>query len=354
MRLACLILACFPSVCSAAETSAVPADNSPKADVTLERALAKASGVCLAKVTALKERDGRPSDGNLAVTATLEILRGSGATRKSLYIVKAYGGLRPKGPPPKPRGPLRHDSLTKGGRYWLVFCSVHEAVSGKYPQGVIRWWPENTPEIAKVLEKAVREDRYAWQPQYEPKSGLFYGHKAEPGKDQWRIRVWKDAKVLWEKVLRGAKSERYVAWYFWPGGYVPSLKPEDRPKITGLLRAETGRRLEDGNEYGLPAGKYYVAYCFDADTGRRITVAISKLQGPQVELLLRVYDLKTGKVRWERTSEWMLTGGLAVGAKKESWLRQIVRTYDLKTGRKAGEEVFRVDGSRPVKIEAAK
>ena len=354
MRSVCLVLAGCLSVCTAAEKKVASPDRPPEGGLSLEEDLAKASGVCLAKVTGLKEVDERRSDGNLAVIATLQIIRGFGAMRKLLNIVKAYGGVMPHPVDRSPRGPLRHDSLEKGGRYWFVFCSVHEHESGKYPQGVIAWWPQNTPKIAEVLEKAIQKDQYAWEPQYEPKTGLFYGHKAEPGKNRWRIRVWKNAKPLWEKVLQGTKADRWIPWRFWPGGDALSVQPEDCPRITGVLRAETARRLEEGNEYGLPAGKYYVAYCFDADTGRRVSAQVSKFQQGRAEPRLVLYDLKTGNVRMERAFQWMPTGGIAAGAKKESWLRKIVRRYDPKTGKKVGEEVFRYDGSRPVKIEAVK
>jgi len=161
----------------------------------------------------------------------------------------------------------------------------------------------------------------------------------------------KNDELLWEKVLPGTKSDGYVAWYLWPGGYVPFLDEADCPRTNGILRAETRTELSQDNEFDLPSDEYYVAYCFDVDTGKAVTVQVSAFQPGQVERLLRVFDLETGKVRTERRHQWFDNGGIRIGAEKEGWLRRVVRKYDIGTGQMISEEVFRIDGSTPVRIE---
>jgi hypothetical protein len=300
----------------------------------------------------VEEIDERPSDGDLYVKATLQIIRGSGATRPSLNIVKAFGGLRPPGVTPVVRGPLRYDSLKVGERYWFVFSSTHQY--DEYPQGVINWWPEESPAVSATLQQAVDEDRYQWRPQYEPKTGVSYGYKEEPAKRQWHIRVEKAGELLWEKVLPGTKSDQYVAWYLWPGGYVPYLDEADLTGVNGILRAETRTVLLEDNEFDLSPDEYYVAYCFDVDTGNTVTVRVAAFQPGCVERLLRRLDLETGKTCMERRQQWLDSGGIDVGAETEGWLRRVVRKYDVATGQMTSEDVFRIDGSTPVKIEADK
>jgi hypothetical protein len=298
-----------------------------------------AAGLCLAEVTDLKTFDTRPSDGPRYVRVALRVRRRSGAVPDHLSIITAYGGIGPPGAPRAPRlKPLRPDSLQKGERYWFAFASVHD--HDRHPQGVINFWPEKSP-AAKALDAAVRSDALAWSPQYYPKLGVSYGYKPEPAQDRWRVRVEKGGKILWETVLPGKKSERYAAWYLFPRDSVADLQWADRTATDTFLVAETGTALGKDNEYGLPAGKYYVSTAYDVDTGKRAAARVALLQDSDVECVFRAYDLKSGKVRREHRYDWLETGGKAVGAKTDSWLRRVERTFDVTTGRVTREEAFR-------------
>src|SRR5262249_12646863 len=143
----------------------------------------------------------------------------------------------------------------------------------KCEQGVINFWPQDTPRIAKVMEEAIRNDRYHWKPQYDPRTGLTYGHVIEADKKQWRVRVEKQGQVLWEKVVPGKKIERGFSWGLWDNGY--KGLPTDMPRCGHILVAETGQRLEPQNEYGLPAGTYYVNTAYDPETGQRAAAWVS-------------------------------------------------------------------------------
>ncbi|MBC8868499.1 MAG: hypothetical protein H8E44_03735 [Planctomycetes bacterium] len=262
--------------------------------LSLDDLAPNAAGVCLAEIADLQEIDERPGDGNLFVRAKLRVIRGSGAIPERIDIVKEYGGLGPPGPMPKPYGPLRPDSLTKGHRYWFAFCSKYEVVrSGTpYPQGVIRCWPEKQADVAVTLEQAVCTDHYAWHPQYHPVMGLTHGYREEPEKNRWQIRVSRDGAVLWEKTLAGERADRYSSLGFihqedWPS-YLQYSQSDT------FLLAETATTLEDDNDYDLPAAKYYVLNIFDATTGKRAAVRVSLCEEGMVERVFRVLDTEAG------------------------------------------------------------
>jgi len=300
-----------------------------------------AAGVCLAEIADSQEIDKRPSDGNLFVRAKLRVIRGTGAIPEHIVIIKEYGGLGPPGPAPKPYGPLRPDSLTKGHRYWFAFCSKYEVIrSGTpYPQGVIRYWPTEQADVAETLEEAVRTDHYAWRPQYDPITGLTHGYREEPEEGRWQIRVSRDDDVLWEKTLAGGKADRYSSLGFMHQKDWPSYLRYSQSDT--FLLAETATTLEEDNDYDLPAAEYYVLNIFDAITGKLAAVRVSYCQEGMVERVFRVLDLETGGLIREHRFDFLDEGGIEAGGDTEDWLRKTERTFDPKTGEETSLNVFR-------------
>ena len=110
---------------------------------------------------------------------------------------------------------------------WFAFASNH--MRPLYPDGVIAFWPADDSKATKVLDNAVKNDRWKWHPQYDPKTGLTCGRLIEPDKKQWRARVEKGDEVLWETVILGTPSKRYYSWDFWGGG--SGGFPAEVPKV---------------------------------------------------------------------------------------------------------------------------
>jgi hypothetical protein len=110
--------------------------------------LKKATAVCLVEVIDVAEKDGRPYDGNYEVTVSFRIIKSVGTAPTSMTMIKAYGGRR-RGPPPALPSVLKPDMLKKGGRHWFIFGDDNEP--DKYPESVVRWWPE-----AKVAPAVVK------------------------------------------------------------------------------------------------------------------------------------------------------------------------------------------------------
>jgi hypothetical protein len=303
---------------------------------SLDALVPNASGVALIEVVEVKEYDERPMDGNKGVRFKLKLVRGSGAFPGEVGVVTDFGGLRPPGDVPKPSAPLKPDSLKKGERYWIAFSSRHD--HEKYNQGVIGFWPEKD-KVSEVLEATVKDDVYRWSPQYVPELKLSYGHVIE--KDTWRVRAERDGKVIWEKTLPGKPLDAYHFGLFQSTGGDFEVQ---MPKCGHILFTESDARLEKDNEFGLPAGPYYVNNGFDPQTGKRHGTWIRVAQGPSVEVMNRAYDLGTGKPARDERFEFLKSGGKAVGARAEEWWRKIERTFDA-SGEVTKEEVFRYDES---------
>jgi hypothetical protein len=307
-----------------------PAAEPPKVDEFAPNA----AGVALVEVTGVEKYDARPMDGDAGITFKLRLVRGTGAFPGEVGCVTAFGGLRAPGDVPKPSAPLKPDSLKKGERYWIVFASQHDYK--KYNQGVIGFWPEKDPK-AEALEAAVKADAYKWSPQYVPDLKLSYGHLIE--KDGWRVRGERDGKVLWEVTLTGKPLDAYHFGLFQStgGDFVVAM-----PKCGHILFTESDTVLPKDNPFGLPEGRYYVNDGLDPVSGKRHGTWIRVAQGPSVEVLNRAYDLTTGKPTRDERFDWLKTGGIAVGAKKEDWWRKTERTFDA-SGKVTKEEVFRYD-----------
>ena len=303
---------------------------------TLEKFAPHASGVCLAEVLRLEEVDWRPMDGPLFVRAKLLVVRGSGSVPDSISIVTEPGGAGPPRRDPPPRI-LKADSLQPGVKYWFALCSPHQRT--EYPEGVIDYWLEDTPEIHDALMRATLFDHYRWQPAFDPKSGLTYGRLAA-GKESWQIRVEKNGKVLWETTVPGVMSARANAWGLYARNDVHARWTEPN-RTNQHLCAETATILEAGNDYHMPPGKYYVLYLFDLDTGHRAAIRILEHQPGLVTHLYRAFDPETNRKRGEERYESIGIGGYALGGGTDGWLIKTVSTFDPQTGSKTGEELYR-------------
>lgn len=302
---------------------------------TVDTLAPHAAGIALAEVTGVEEYDARPMDGNKGVRFKLKKVRGTGSFGDTVGVVTEFGGLRPPGSVPKPSVPLKPDSLKKGGRYWIAFSSRHDPA---HNQGVIGFWPEKDA-AAGVLDAAVKGDVLRWQPRYVPDLKLSYGHVVE--KDGWRVRGERDGKVLWEKALPGKPLDDYHFGLFQgTGGTFEVAMPE----CGHILLTESDARLEKGNEFGLPEGRYYVNNGLDPVSGRRHATWVRVAQGPGVEVMNRAYDLGTGKPTRDERFDRPRAGGKAAGAKTEEWWRKVERTYDA-AGRVTREDVFWYDES---------
>jgi hypothetical protein len=128
-------------------SAAAPGATQP-ANVTA--ALNAGKAVALIEVTAVKEQDGRPWDGNLVDIVTFKTIKSSGKVPDDIRITKAFGGRRVR-PAPVPAGVLFPNPLVAGKRYWMIF---NDSDFEKYQQGVVAWWPEKDAPTP-VLEAAV-------------------------------------------------------------------------------------------------------------------------------------------------------------------------------------------------------
>jgi hypothetical protein len=155
------------------------------------------------------------------------------------------------------------------------------------------------------------------------------------------VRVENRGKLLWNKDLPGTKLEGYLAWGLWET--TGNTFPRRLPPCEKLLMARTETRLEASNEFGLDAGLYHITTGFDPETGVRWAAWVSLPQSPQIDLVHREYDTPTGKTKREDRFETLRTGGKAVGARSDEWIRKTSRTFDPATGKVTGEQVFRYD-----------
>lgn len=319
---------------------------------TIETLAPHAAGIALVEVTAAKKFDERPSDGNAGVEFHLKVIRKSGNARTKIRVITGLGGARgPNAKPFKPSGPVKHDSFKTGKRYWVAFSADKDWV--KYPQFVIAFFPEFAKPAANLFDKAITAKRYRWSPQYDRKLNLSLGHLPSNDGDHWRIRVTREGKTLWEKEVPGKKAGSYMAWEIYPGGMYGI--PAKLPRSGKILYAQSAVELKAGNEFRLPAKKYYVTTGYDPETGRRAATWVFRYQTGLTSELHVDYDPKSGRpiirARWDSPK----TGGLQVGATTKSWWRKTVTRFDAKTGRETGRDIFRYDKKRGwVKVRSEK
>jgi len=310
----------------------------------LEKLAPYAAGLAFVEVVEIKEVDWRPSDGPLNVDVKFRFLKRTGATMESISIIKAPGGhSAPNSPPFKPHGPVKVDTFTKSGRYWVAFCSQYDWE--RFPQGVVRVWKES--DAPKDLGEAVRVDHFFHQPQYDPESGFTHSHRIEKDKSSWRVRMDRGGKFLWERKLPGEKfvGEQFEGEYGllsraqWPNG----IEHADKNKSGRYLFAETTAKLPPANSFGLKADQYRLTYALDADSGKTAAIWVSEMRlGPtSTPSVVQYFDLKNGRLRIEVRFDLLEKGGVAAGGKEERWYRKLVRTYDAEAKRVEKEETFR-------------
>ncbi|MFO0976790.1 MAG: hypothetical protein U0996_10355 [Planctomycetaceae bacterium] len=299
----------------------------------LSKVAPQAAGVALVEVLEASEFDYRPGDGNKGVRFSVKKIKGTGDFLKELQVVTEYGGLRAPNSKPQPSLPLKPDSLVVGERYWIAFASQYD---DRYNQRVIAFWPEDDA-VAKTLEAAAQNDVLKWKPQYIPRLNVSYGHLIEDG--TWKVRGEKDGKVVWEHTLTGKPLDSYNFGLFEStGGSFEVAMPACRQ----ILFTESDTKLDEGNEFGLPPGPYYINHGFDPISGTRHGTWIRRAQAGSVEVLNRRYDLTTGKPAGEAEYDFPQTGGLAVGASAERWWRKRERDFDA-NGKVTSEVTYYYD-----------
>jgi hypothetical protein len=133
--------------CAAGTPAAAAPSSTQPADVAA--ALKAAKGVALVEVSAIRERDNRPSDGNLVDIVSFKTLKSTGTVPSQITITKAYGGRR-IAPPAPPSGPLFPNPLVAGQRYYILF---NDSDFDKYPQEVVAWYPEKS--VPAAVEAAL-------------------------------------------------------------------------------------------------------------------------------------------------------------------------------------------------------
>lgn len=310
-----------------------------KSPLGLDDLTPHAAGVCLAEVLRFENYDGRPYDGGLLVVVKLKIARGSGDVKDTIDIIKEAGDDGNE-PSPPINEPIAYKSLKKGQRYWLAFASPHDGKN--YPQGIVRFWKEKTPAVAKLMDDAIKTDRYRWKPQYDSDLDLAYGHLIEKDKKQWRIRVERKGEVLWEKVIPGEKSPR-----FWDGLALNEAGYYDMPtaklRLGKMLISESAQTLDDKNEYELPAGKYVVSTAHDLETGKRLAAWVSPFGSMPENISCRDYDPATGKLRGAEDYRWKQAGGKVIGAAVDHYWQKTLKLIDRKTGQTIAQQVYRED-----------
>ena len=327
-------------------------------DRALEEIAPRAEGIAQVDVVGVREVHENFCSTETYTEIRFRILRSTGATRDIIHVMTSMTGLGPDGPIHfEPHGPVCDDDFQNRRRYWVAFSSQYEW--DRFPQGIVAWWPDE--RAPKVLDEAIRADRYADQPQYDPMSGLTHGYRVDKDKGVWRVRLERDGARLWEIELPGRKFEAGMVWGARPDcpcdwrlirkrwsrelqSWTSVLEHADDNTSGWYLFAEGLCRLDDANPYGVPAGEHRITWALDADTGRTaaIWVAVRLDVGPtSTPGKVRYYDTKSGRLRREEMYEGLEHGGIAAGNEKEEWFRKLVRTFDPATGELMSEESYR-------------
>ena len=336
-----------------------PAGNGPVLGTLatkLDSLIPGASGVFLAEVAGITERDQRSHDGDLFQEVTLRATRASGLTRKTLRLVRAYGGLSygmffpPESlppPPPKPRFSLKPDTLELGHRYWFATGSNFDI---RYPQHIAGFWPVENAQIGEILERAVEQDAYAWHPETWP-SGYLTGWFDDSLRSSSILRVWLPGRLLWEKRLEGLLTHSIINWYVHRGDELAFMRPPLLPDTAMVLWAEVRAVLVPQNSFGVPAGSYRIQHLMSMSSGRLVASRVRVDQDSDFECVYQSYDRK-GRLEYERIQDYIKQGGRSFGGSEEAWIRRVDRWLNPRTGKPVREEVRRhaaptSDGGEP-------
>jgi hypothetical protein len=157
LLLATVTIAAAPATRSStqpATTKTAPATSPAPAAAALNAGKALA----LIQVTAVKEEDQRPADGELLDVVSFKTLKSTGKIPVDIRITKAFAYPQVAGMPargPVPASVLFPNPLKAGERYWIVFNTTDPR---KYPQGVVAFWPEK--DAPADLEAAVTAGKF--------------------------------------------------------------------------------------------------------------------------------------------------------------------------------------------------
>lgn len=316
----------------------------------MEQYAPHASGLCLAEIVEITQKDDRPGDGPLWYHVKLKILRSSGKTLDMIRILAAYSGFLTGITEANPY-PLKPNSLHVGDRCWFAFCPTWN-FERKYPQGIINCWldqrangerlktpkpfSQNVEGIVprELFEKAIEEDCYQWHPEYWPHSGLTKCYNLDEENQRWFFRTMRGNRILWQKVIPGQRER----------GRFFHLPPS--PILADPIETwcyETVVNLPLLNEYGVDAGKYYLWVRCDRETGQRHAVAIRSYENIGNEaVLIRYYSTETGLLGQEDRFDLILAGGLALGAPTERWRRKVSSLFDIYNGKLLENHVYRL------------
>ncbi|HEV8479332.1 MAG TPA: hypothetical protein VGR66_00945 [Candidatus Eisenbacteria bacterium] len=243
--------------------------------VTWKDLAPRASGIFLAEVTAVRQHDDRPVDGNLVEISDLKIIRATGQPLREVGAFIADAGMRLEVPPdlptpPPPKFMMKAGDLVVGKRYWFATASTRDPAA--YPDRVSGWWPVDDSIAAPAFDAAIRDNVLRWSPTYEPGSGLTYGLLANPSGGTWRTRVWNDHDVLWEREFRG---QHVKEWNLVPADVYPdSCLPPHTKMNTLLLQVANFEVIPEKNEWQIPAGAYDIVYLLEAQTGRKLATLV--------------------------------------------------------------------------------
>jgi hypothetical protein len=331
---------------AAPPTNPIPAKPNSTQPTDVADSLEFASAICLAEVTSVTTEDHRGGDGPLEDVIKLKILKSSGNASPQLAIKLTDSGMHPP-PEWEPHGPLFPDPLKANQRYWFVFDASRNFQ--KYPQGVIAWWPEDAAPT-KILEDVITMDRFAWHPTYDPETSRFYGYRVDDAKGEWSARVWTKDKILWERKFTSKFDPgAYESWILHGRKDWDPFVRADANDSNKFLSTSAKCALAKDNPFSLPPGVYTVFSGLDFDTGKT-AVTIVNNPSPGLSRIELQLSLKTGKVREETRELLMDTGGLAVGATTERWMRTTIRQFD-DDGKQTSEQNYRGTGRNKVLLK---
>lgn len=312
----------------------------------LEKLAPHAAGIAEVEVTEIRQIDDRPSCGSLYHCIGFRIIRSTGASYLSTSILIEHGGLQPpesRGTPPvklSPRfTPVKLGVFQKGKRYWVAFSSKKDLYHYSYNNerclhGILRYWASSDKTVSKTFAEAIRTDSYAEQPQYDPKSKLTHIHRTFKEKNFVQISAYKKRKKVWTINLPGqrAKKDEYIEMYLWKAVW-----------------AETIEELKTANRFQLHPKKYRILYMLEPTTGKTLSIRIAQphlnpIADDKHLMFIQHFNAKTNKLIYEMRITDQKTGGQAVGAKTDHWVRKTTRNYDPNTGQLKTEKTFRVTG----------